>query len=93
MEKIITREMLTDLMENRDTICEKVNNFICPTKKLQPHKGARIDGIHITPEGCWSTLIFPQWVKLEPLWGKSYRFICDENGEFISWVFRTDERR
>lgn len=86
MEKIITKEMLTDFMKKRDTVCEKVNNFICPTKKLQPHKGARLDGIHNTSECYWSAIVFPQWVKLEPSWTKSYRFICDKNGEFIQWV-------
>lgn len=88
MEKIITKEMLTDLMQNRDTICEKINDFISPAKKLQPHKGVRLDGVHFTSEGCWSKITFPQWVKLEPSWAyeQSYRFVCDENGKFIEWV-------
>lgn len=38
MNTVITREMLTDLMTDRETILEKVNAFICPHKKLQSHK-------------------------------------------------------
>jgi hypothetical protein len=92
MSTVITREMLTDLMTDRETILEKVNAFICPHKNLQSHKGARLDGIHTTPEGYWSALIFPQWVVCEPSYVKSYRFICDENGKFIKWVYYEGER-
>lgn len=85
MEGTIKKEMLTELMNDRDSICEKINKLISPDKALQAHKGVRLDGIHITSEGCWSAVIFPQWVKCEPSHVKSYRFSCTENGEFIGW--------
>lgn len=86
MENAITREMITDLMRDRHEIPEKLNEFISPAKKIQPHKGVQLDGIHFTPDGCWSAITFPQWVKCSPSWTKTYRFVCDENGEFIEWV-------
>jgi hypothetical protein len=84
----ITRESLTSLMGDRSTVCEKANALISP-KKIAPHKGVRLDGVHGTPEGFWSAIIFPQWVVLADTNGdKSYRFRCTEDGEFIDWSTR-----
>lgn len=83
----VTKEMITNLMSVRTEITEKVNDFISPQKKLQPQKGVRLDGIHTTPDEHWSAITFPQWVKIDAvqLNCKTYRFFCDENGEFIRW--------
>ena len=85
MEKTITKKMLTGLMNDRNTIRQKVNALISQ-KELQAHKGVQLDGIHKTSEGYWSAIRFPQWVKTENANGdKAYRFHCTEDGEFISW--------
>ena len=82
----VTREMLTGIMSDRATICEKANALIS-SKKIQPHKGVLLDGIHGTPDGFWSAIKFPQWVILDDNNGfKSYRFSCTEDGEFIAWT-------
>lgn len=82
----INREMITEAMQNIPTCCEKINSIISPNKRIQAHKGVRLDTIHVTSEGCWSKIIFPQWVVLENSFSKSYQFNCTESGEFISWV-------
>lgn len=89
----VKKEMITHLMSTRTEICEKLNDFISPQKKIQPQKGVRLDGIHITPYNyCWSAIIFPQWVKIDadPIYSKEYRFICDRNGNFIKWDLKTE---
>ena len=79
--------MLTELMSDREQICERINAFISPEKKLQAHKGTLLDGVHKTSEGYWSAIRLPQWVKTENANtnDKTYRFICTENGDFIGW--------
>jgi hypothetical protein len=91
---VIRQEDLTNLMADRETICDKVNDVISPKKKIRRaenvrYKGVNLDGIHVTSEGFWSALIFPRWVVLEGRWNwtKEYRFTCDENGNFLAWVF------
>lgn len=83
----ITREMITAAMKDIKTCKEAVNRIICPDKVLAPHKGVSFGCVRVTPYGCWTTINFPQWVKLEnedrP---KAFSYYCTETGEFLRWA-------
>jgi hypothetical protein len=81
---------ITEFMQKYEgkELLEKLNDFISPKKKLQPEKGVQFGRIVTTSEGTWSSLSFPQWVRLEDeatKATKTYRFKCDANGKFIAW--------
>ena len=84
--QIISRDMITTAMKDLATCREVINAIICPSKTLGD-KGVTLGMIRVTPTGCWSTINFPQWVKLEnedrP---KAFSFNCTSSGEFLSWV-------
>lgn len=86
LNAVITREMLTACMADRSKCLSRVNAVICSTP-LNPWQGATFGKIRVTPDGCWCTLNFPQWVRTEnPDGRKSYRFRCTPEGEFLAWV-------
>ncbi|MEG1752648.1 MAG: YodL domain-containing protein [Christensenella sp.] len=71
-----------------------INALISPNKDIQPHKGVSFDGIHFTSEYCWSAVHFPQWVKLvDSVGDHSFRYICDEEGNFLNWSGNVAEQR
>lgn len=79
----ITREDISAAMKQPDRL-KQIDKIICPHK--ENIRGCRLDRIVVTPECCWSTIHLPQWVKLADAPGShSYRFICTEDGEFLSW--------
>lgn len=83
---MITRNQLTAAMKS-DNRLQAVNAIISPDKELAPHKGALLERISVTPDGCFSYLILPQWVKLDnPERPRGYAFRCTESGAFIEWL-------
>ena len=83
---MITRDQLTTAMKADDCL-QAVNGIISPDKGLAPHKGAQLERISVTPDGCFSYLILPQWANLDnPERSRGYAFRCTESGAFIEWL-------
>ena len=83
----ITKDILTEIMKKHKgyELRKALNQLICPDKVLET-SGVMLSGIHLTPDGSWRVLTFPQWVKVvDPDRGNSYCFDCDERGVFIKW--------
>lgn len=86
----VTKTMFEEILKNTAiNRAEAANLVISPNKKIQPHKGVRIEGVYVTSEGCWSKITFPRWVVVEgstiESQTKTYRFWCSADGSFLSW--------